>query len=93
MQVPYGDASDSVIINSVTAGKRLKLPPDLSPQLSALISSCWEAVPKKRPSMRQVEEALEKMFPEATRSAAAPAVTDSKLLNEILKYCFLGARG
>lgn len=52
-------ARKEVVQVVVRDGTRLPISPWVSPQISALIRSCWEDDPRKRPTMRQVVSRLE----------------------------------
>ena len=77
-QLPWGPSNPWVVVNQVTAGERLAVPP-LSelpgpdsgswPQLNryiAIMQSCWAHDPVKRPSFQQIMAELRDMEPEYT---------------------------
>jgi hypothetical protein len=53
--------------------KRPALLPTLAPPLAALIAACWDPVPERRPTAKEVCERLEHIFPDALTGETPPA--------------------
>lgn len=64
LQIPYGDTDDVNIREAVRAGERLEIPADVPKPMAALIERCWAQDATKRPSMREVVNALEPLVPD-----------------------------
>jgi serine/threonine protein kinase len=63
---PFAGRNFMGVSIDVLEGKRPQIPPDCPEAMRKLIERCWHAKPAKRPSMKEVVEAIEKM----DRSAA-----------------------
>lgn len=59
LQQPWGNLNPAQVVAAVGfKGKRLEIPVGISPQIAAIIKSCWANKPWKRPSFSSIMESL-----------------------------------
>jgi tRNA A-37 threonylcarbamoyl transferase component Bud32 len=69
--IPYHlIADDKEVARLVTQGERLSRPDNCPQKLYAIMQDCWKISPKERPSMPELQTALQEMFTEESFEAA-----------------------
>ncbi|XP_076902246.1 serine/threonine-protein kinase CTR1-like [Bidens hawaiensis] len=78
LQQPWGNLNPAQVVAAVGFKcKRLEIPPDVNPQIAALIEACWANEPWKRPSFSAIMETLRPLTKPATPQTSQ---TDVSLL-------------
>ncbi|ONK55303.1 uncharacterized protein A4U43_UnF5270 [Asparagus officinalis] len=63
MQQPWSGLSPAQVVGAVAfQNRRLSIPQNVSPELVALMESCWADDPKQRPSFSSIVDSLKKML-------------------------------
>jgi hypothetical protein len=77
LQIPYSDMTPlQAAVGVVQKGLRPALPPNCPPQLSAVMSACWDASPLHRPSFKELTPQLQ-MLLDMVRDEEARKATSS----------------
>lgn len=53
-KIPYSRQDDTEVFKKVLSGEREKIPADVVPEWSNLITRCWAALPAERPSLEEI---------------------------------------
>ncbi|XP_068225530.1 focal adhesion kinase 1 isoform X4 [Palaemon carinicauda] len=61
---PFQGIKNNDVIKRIDNGERLALPPNCPPRLYSLMSMCWTYEPSKRPSFKDIKEALSEILRE-----------------------------
>ncbi|KAI3776297.1 hypothetical protein L1987_46073 [Smallanthus sonchifolius] len=78
LQQPWGNLNPAQVVAAVGFKcKRLEIPPDVNPQVAALIEACWANEPWKRPSFSAIMDTLRPLTKPATPQTSQ---TDVSLL-------------
>lgn len=59
---PFQGVKNNDVIGKIENGERLALPPDCPPRLYSLMSQCWAYEPSKRPTFKDIKEALNEIL-------------------------------
>ncbi|PIM98663.1 Tyrosine kinase [Handroanthus impetiginosus] len=79
LQQPWANLNPAQVVAAVGfRGKRLEIPPDMNPQVAAIIVSCWANEPWKRPSFSSIMESLRPLI--KSPSATQPNLPEIRLL-------------
>ncbi|CAM6084867.1 unnamed protein product [Calypogeia fissa] len=77
MQLPWSGMSPAQVVGAVGfQSRRLQIPKDLHPEITATIEACWANDPRDRPSFASIMESLKEFL--KTYAAQPPRVPSSK---------------
>nr|CAB3488221.1 unnamed protein product [Digitaria exilis] len=63
MQQPWSGLGPAQVVGAVAfQNRRLPIPKDTSPELAALVESCWDDDPRQRPSFSSIVDTLKKLL-------------------------------
>ncbi|KAK7267903.1 hypothetical protein RIF29_20584 [Crotalaria pallida] len=75
LQQPWGNLNPAQVVAAVGfKGKRLEIPPDVNPEVAALIEACWANEPWKRPSFASIMDSLRPMIKPLTPQPGHPNI-------------------
>jgi serine/threonine protein kinase len=74
-RVPFADVNPFTLVTWIGAGNQEKIPKDCPPKLKALIISCWDITPSKRPTAIQVISALQPLLANEQKSQTSLPAT------------------
>ncbi|XP_073004375.1 serine/threonine-protein kinase CTR1 isoform X3 [Typha latifolia] len=76
LQQPWGNLNPAQVVAAVGFDRRrLDIPSELNPQVSAIIESCWDNEPWKRPSFSSIMESLKPLLRTTTSQSVLPEVS------------------